>query len=360
MVTATLKTLEDELANATKADIESFRRFLGKKSSELKKLQKDLADLKECERHMTMKRENMEAEIHAATTKKNEIEIETTSSKELQKLKKEEEMQEAEIARIEAILCDNVDRCLEILLAKSNRQTTTFDHIEAELSNCRDLLVRLKERNSGKMVEAIRYLKYKNEVKQKVKSYYANKLLRHCCEAFKDVVKRHSEVVKERSGVLESVHKEELKGRADNLPNENKAQDEYEALDTTYNQMISECVSNPGLQRLMQKPNTRASEIPSKIEEDKATSKLPHKRSVEKSTFGHSNFSYIFPSTFKERVPYIIPVVNEGLPLSDYQSPEELSKTKRGRRTQFPARIELEQENSNFVPLVIRKEQHRP
>lgn len=355
MVTAPLKTLEDELANATKADIESFRRFLGKKSSELKRLQKDLADLKECERHMVMKRENMEAEVNVATTKKNEIEIGTTNSKELQELKKEEEMQEAEMARIEAILCDNVDHCLEILLAKPATQATTFERIEAELANCRDLLVRLKERNSGKMVQAIRYLKYKSEVKRKVKEYYGSKLLRRCCEAFKSVFKRRKEVVKERTGVVESARGEELKGRVENLLNGNKVQDEYEALDTTYNQMINECVSNPGLQRLMQKPNTRASEIPTRIEEDKAASKQGNKKSVEKSVFDHSNFSYIFPSTFKERVPYIIPIVNDGLPLSDHQSPEELSKAKRGRRTQFPVRNELEHENPNFVPLVICK-----
>ena len=335
MVTHLLKVLEDELRSAARADIESFRRLLVKKTNELERLQKDLVDIRECERHMIMKRENMELEIKAAATKKTEIEIEVSNPKELQELKKEEEIQKAEIARIEAILCDNVDRCLEILGA-TREESTTFDRIEIEIENCRELLIKLKEKNSLKVIEAVHYLKHKNGIKQKAKAFYTAKLLRTCYKAFKSTIKqlkRTDRITLSNTNLNTNISEAKESMIRKNKMEENK--DEYEALDNTYNQMISECVSNPGLQRIMQKTSMRTSENYNTVEEDKDE---------------HPNLSYIFPSTFKERAPYIIPVVNEGFPLSNSQSPA--SKKKRARKSQLPLRTELEQDKSNFVPLV--------
>jgi len=442
--------IENELKDAIKSDISSFKKFLLRKQAELDKLQKEISELNECAFHMKNKQENLQKELEEIKIQKQNLQInplKCEEEKEWKKLESDENSQKLELEKIHAIVCENIEKSLSlfnnspILKIENNAE-----NIESSLQKCIENLLKLIETNSNNFLKAYYKMKQKEELYKFIKRFTDSKYSYKTFLAFRKEVSEQkaakllakqeqinnnnfseiptqqphfedsskfedlarsiepekpmqitAQIKKEEinfasTGPLKKSSKEELKNKVDHLIQESlKSQPnntiENSVLENTYKQMLSEANTvAPILQRIPKKsnfqlPETQITPMQAEFtqktaqEERKSTTQTkeivkenlpkiseaqPQKKPLENSTksFLNSNLSFIFPSTYNERADKMLPIVNEGLPLSTFQSPEEAEKMQKRRKTSRPPQQHEEEGNQNenntgFVPLVF-------
>ena len=130
---------------------------------------------------------------------------------------------------------------------------------------------------------------------------------------------------------------------------------DYAALDTAYQEMInsreqSRKNSSIHAKRKTQQPSPhiiRADEEVKSLIRSTTPTNMKMKNVDPKP---RSNLQYIFPSTFAERSPLVIPVMNEGMPLSTGENSEEGEAN--GTKQRRSKKSQIKEVEDAFVPLV--------